>query len=457
MLDALLEKPVRDAIPLHIISAEMFEGWMQSAPEDFSALVNAADFTAKSGQVLLVPRAGKTPLALLGAGKKTEAFALGDASTQLPPGDYQLHFAPSAIDRQHLALAWLMGAYAFERYAPRARQPARIFIHAASVSKARHSAQAIYLARDLVNTPAADMNTQNLEMAVRDLGAKYGAKVTAVIGDDLLDQNYPMVHAVGRASDHEPRLVELHWGKKDAPRIGLVGKGVVFDTGGLDIKAAQYMRLMKKDMGGAANAMALAHLIMAADLPVYLHMVLPIVDNAISGDAYRPGDILQSRKGFSVEIDNTDAEGRLVLADALSRAAEENPELLIDFATLTGAARVALGPEMAPYYTDDEAIAADLERAARAEKDPVWRLPLWDGYDKLLDSPIADICHTSSSPMGGSITAALFLRRFVGDIPWLHFDIFAWVPKARPGHPTGGDAQGPRAVFSLLQDRYGKT
>ncbi|PHS26941.1 MAG: leucyl aminopeptidase [Robiginitomaculum sp.] len=435
----------------------MFAAWMDGAADAVKCLVEASGFNAKNGEVLLIPRGEKPPLTLLGAGKAKDAFALGDGAMCLPEGDYALTLAPGHINRQDLALAWLMGAYAFERYTPRKRAPACLYIRAAEAAAARTTAKAIYLARDLVNTPAADLNTEGLEAAVRDLGECFGAKVSAVVGDDLLKQNYPMVHAVGRASTHAPRLVQLHWGNPDHPRIGLVGKGVVFDTGGLDIKAAQYMRLMKKDMGGAANAMALAHMIMAAGLPVRLHMVLPVVDNAISGDAYRPSDILQSRKGISVEIDNTDAEGRLVLADALTRATEDEPELLIDFATLTGAARVALGPEMAPYYTDDEGIAADLEQAAKASHDPVWRLPLWDGYDALLDSPIADVCHTASSPMGGSITAALFLRRFVGDVPWLHFDIFAWVPKARPAHPVGGDAQGPRAVFSLLQARYGQS
>jgi leucyl aminopeptidase len=456
MLNAVLDHADDSQRPLHIVSQGMLAAWQDEASGVVKCLVEASGFNAKNGEVLLIPRGKKPPLTLLGAGKAKDAFALGNGANLLPEGDYALTLAPGHIDRQDLALAWLMGAYAFERYTPRKRAPARLYIRAAEAGAARTTAKAVYLARDLVNTPAADLNTENLEAAVRDLGVAFGAKVSAVVGDDLLTQNYPMVHAVGRASTHAPRLVQLHWGNPDHPRIGLVGKGVVFDTGGLDIKAAQYMRLMKKDMGGAANAMALAHMIMAADLPVRLHMVLPVVDNAISGDAYRPSDILQSRKGISVEIDNTDAEGRLVLADALTRATEDEPELLIDFATLTGAARVALGPEIAPYYTDDEGIAADLEQAAKASHDPVWRMPLWDGYDALLDSPIADVCHTASSPLGGSITAALFLRRFVGDVPWLHLDIFAWVPKARPAHPIGGDAQGPRAVFALLQARYGQ-
>lgn len=455
MQHALLEAANPEALPLHIIAVDMLENWLEALPSHSAALVSAANFTGKTGEFLLLPRKHKTPLALLGAGTGDDAFALGNGSAILPPGDYMLTFAPAALSRQDLALAWLMGAYGFARYTAPKRQPALLYIEAADAKAAMQSADAIYLARDLINTPAGDMNTEALEAEVRALADEFGAKVESVIGDDLLANNYPMVHAVGRASTHEPRIVELHWGKKSDPRIGLVGKGVVFDTGGLNIKTGAFMRLMKKDMGGAANAMALARLIMAAKLPVRLHMVLPIVDNAISGDAYRPSDVLPSRKGLSVEIDNTDAEGRLVLADALTRATEEEPELLIDFATLTGAARVALGPEMAPFYCDDEGLVADLQSAAVQTGDPVWRMPLWNGYDKLLDSPVADICHTASSPMGGSITAALFLRRFVGEIPWLHFDIFAWVASARPSHPLGGDAQGPRAVFALLEKRYG--
>ncbi len=455
MTEILLENPAPTQRPLHVLTPAILEPWLDNAPEAAAELVRAQGFAAKTGQAMLLPRPGKPPLALLGAGDSPGAFALGDAATLLPEGDYALHFAPAAIDRQQLALAWLMGAYAFTRYKERPRPPARIHIHAAKRDAALRTMQAIALARDLINTPAEDLNTEALEDAVRDLGARFGATVTSIVGDDLLEQNFPLIHAVGRASVHKPRLVELHWGACDAPRIALVGKGVVFDTGGLDIKAAQYMRLMKKDMGGAANVMALAQMIMAAKLPLRLHLVLPIADNAISGDAYRPGDVLASRQGLSVEVDNTDAEGRLVLADALSRASEEEPELLIDFATLTGAARVALGPELAPFYTDDEALAAAVQQAGAQCDDPLWRMPLWEGYEMLLDSPVADICHTASSPMAGSVTAALFLRRFTGGVPWLHFDIYAWVQKARPAHPQGGDVQGVRAVFAMLEQRYG--
>ena len=455
MTETLLARPHPDQRPLHVLTPAILEPWLERAPEALAELVRAQGFAAKRGEAMLLPRSGRPPLALMGAGDAANAFALGDAATLLPEGDYALHFAPAAIDRQQLALAWLMGAYAFTRYAPRPRGPARIHIHAADREAAMRTMQAIALARDLINTPAEDLNTEALEDAVQALGRRFGATVTSIAGEDLLTQNFPLIHAVGRASVHQPRLVELVWGEEDAPRIAIIGKGIVFDTGGLDIKAAQYMRLMKKDMGGAANAMALAHMIMAAGLKVRLHLVLPIADNAISGNAYRPGDVLRSRKGLSVEVDNTDAEGRLVLADALARAAEENPDLMIDFATLTGAARVALGPELAPFYTADEALAAELQQAGAQCADPLWRMPLWDGYEALLDSPVADICHTASSPMAGSVTAALFLRRFAGEAPWLHFDIYAWVQKPRPAHPQGGDVQGVRAVFAVLERRYG--
>ncbi len=456
MSASLLEKETAKQRPLHILGPQCLTSWLAAVPAQQAAFVTDAGFAGKRGQALLVPRPDAPPVALLGCGDAADAFALGDGARHLPEGDYKLAFAPAAIERTALALAWQMGAYQFDRYKKEdGRAPAQLYIHAARRDEARDEAAAVYLARDLVNTPANDLGTEALADAVKALAKDFDATYRVCVGDDLLKENYPLVHAVGRASTHAPRLAELHWGKKNAPRIAIVGKGVVFDTGGLDIKAAQYMRLMKKDMGGAANALALARLIMSAGLNVRLHVVIPIVDNAIAGNAYRPGDVLPSRKGLSVEIDNTDAEGRLVLADALCRASEDKPELLVDFATLTGAARVALGPELAPFYTDDDVLAADLQGAAAQVGDPVWRMPLWSGYDKLLDSPIADICHTASSPMAGSVTAALFLRRFVSAQSWLHFDIFAWVASPRPGHPKGGDAQGPRAVFAMLKARYG--
>jgi leucyl aminopeptidase len=298
------------------------------------------------------------------------------------------------------------------------------------------------------------MGPAGLEAEFRKLAETHAAKVKVTTGQALLDDNYPMIHAVGRAAHEEPRLLELEWGNPDHPRIAVVGKGVTFDSGGLDIKAAQYMRLMKKDMGGGANAMGLASMIMAAKLPVYLHLLVPAVENAISAGAMRPGDILPSRKGLTVEVDNTDAEGRLVLADALARATEEDCEMVLDFATLTGAARVALGAELAPFYTDNDALAAQFTASGTEVSDPLWRMPLWDGYDKEIEGGISDLVNAAAIPMAGSITAALFLRRFVGDANWTHFDIFGWNPKDRPGRQKGGEMLAVRAVYQTLKNRF---
>jgi leucyl aminopeptidase len=318
-------------------------------------------------------------------------------------------------------------------------------------------AHACALARDMVNTPANDMGPLQIETIAREIAERFGAAITVVTGDDLLEANYPAVHAVGRAADpaRAPRMIEIAWGDQRHTKLAIVGKGVCFDSGGLDIKPADGMRLMKKDMGGAAHAFALARLIMAAKLPVRLHLLVPAVENAISGGAFRPGDILKSRKGLTVEIGNTDAEGRLILADALTRAAEEKPELIIDFATLTGAARVALGPDLPATFANDDALAAELLAAGEAVSDPLWRMPLWKHYADMLASDIADIGNVAESSMAGSVTAALFLQKFVpDDTLWVHLDTFAWRSKPRPGRPKGGDALGLRAVFEMLKARY---
>jgi leucyl aminopeptidase len=317
-------------------------------------------------------------------------------------------------------------------------------------------AAAVAGGRDLINTPANDLGPEEIEAAARRLAEAHEGEIACVVGDDLIAQNFPMIHAVGRASPRLPRLIDMRWGAPGAPKVTVVGKGVAFDTGGLDIKPGASMLLMKKDMGGAAAALALADMIMGARLPVRLRVLIPAVENAISGSAFRPGDVLPSRKGLTVEIGNTDAEGRLILADALALADEEEPDLLIDFATLTGAARTALGPDLPPLYTDDDALAADLARLGMAVNDPVWRLPLWRPYARMLESKIADVNHVSSGPMAGSITAALFLRRFAPRArAHVHFDIYAWTPKAKPGRPEGGEVQGARVVYALLRERYG--
>ncbi|MGL4729817.1 MAG: leucyl aminopeptidase family protein, partial [Bosea sp. (in: a-proteobacteria)] len=319
----------------------------------------------------------------------------------------------------------------------------------------RAIADAVALGRDLINTPANDMGPAEIEATIYALAKTHGASVTSIVGDDLLAQNFPLIHAVGRASAQAPRLVDLTWGNADHPRVTLIGKGVAFDTGGLDLKPSAAMLLMKKDMGGAASAIAAAAMIMAAKLPVRLRLLVPTVENSVSANAFRPSDVLPSRKGLSVEIGNTDAEGRLILADALALADEETPELMIDFATLTGAARTALGPDLPPLYTHDEQLAADMLRLGREVNDPVWRLPLWAPYDAMLDSKVADLNNTGASPFAGSITAALFLARFVEKAKaHAHLDIYGWVPSAKPGRSEGGEPQAARLAYALIKARY---
>jgi len=455
MLKQLLKTRPNTAILLYLLTPQLLEYGLQQMNETIAATVRANQFGAKTGETLVVITTTGQKLMLAGLGTTADEADIAALPAQLGTDNYVLGFAPSGLERTRLAINWLLGCYRFERYQRNKTNLPKLWIPGADIDAALAHAEAVALARDLINTPANDMGTEALEQAIRDLGKRFKAKVTSVVGDELLRQNYPMIHAVGRAADQEPRLVHLVWGDERNPAISLVGKGVVFDTGGLNIKSGGYMKLMKKDMGGAANALACAQLIMQANLPVFLNVFIPIVDNAISKNAYRPSDILPSRMGISVEIENTDAEGRLILADALTRAVEDQPELLVDFATLTGAARTALGPDLTPYFTASTKWAARLETAAQAVNDPVWRMPLWAGYDASLNSDIADICHTSLGSMAGSITAALFLQRFVADTPWIHFDIYAWVSKERPGHPIGGEAQGSLAVFAMLNEKYG--
>lgn len=414
----------------------------------------AAGFKGQAGQIVLWPQ-GEGSAAWLGIGEGKDPFALGAASRKLPEGDWAIEALPDTWDETLAMTAWGLGGYSFTAFKKADRKPARLVPpKGADADEAAAIVASVTLTRDLVNTPADRMGPEGLEAAFRELADSYGAHVSVIRGDDLLAQNYPMIHAVGRAAAEAPRLLELEWGDENHPRLAIVGKGVCFDTGGLDLKAAQFMRLMKKDMGGAANAMGLAKMIMAARLPVRLHLLVPAVENAVGAGAFRPGDVLDSRKGLTVEVDNTDAEGRLVLADALARATEHDVDLLMDFATLTGAARVALGPEVAPFYTDDDMLAADLSASALKVVDPVWRMPLWDGYETDIDGEISDIVNSTAMPMAGSITAALFLRRFVGDAAWMHFDIFAWNPKERPGRPKGGDMHAARAVYQMLKERF---
>lgn len=421
------------------------------------AWAKTAGFQAAEGSVLLAPnRHGKLAGALFGLGDEGEChpFIGGKLARALPKGDW--HIETSSIPGAVMALAFGMGAYRFEAYRKPATDNPRLVIPAdADADAIARTVAAVSMARDLVNTPANDMGPDDLEAAFCGLAKHYKAEVSIVAGDDLLTQGFPMIHAVGRAASQAPRLLEMRWGKPGALKLTLVGKGVCFDTGGLDIKPAASMLNMKKDMGGAANVMALAMMIMDAGLPVDLRVLVPAVENSISASAFRPGDVLTSRKGLTVQIDNTDAEGRLVLADALTYACEDNPDLLIDMATLTGAARVALGPDLPPYYTDDETLAGDIAAASVNVVDPLWRMPLYKPYAADVSARIADLTNAPAGGFAGSITAALFLKRFVApETRWAHFDIFAWSPKDKPHAPMGGEAQGIRALFEAISKRH---
>jgi leucyl aminopeptidase len=422
------------------------------------AWIEANGFAGEAGKWIILPGAGgKIEQVLLGAGNGQAAddpFQAARLASGLPAGDYRFEAppGPGAL----VALGWLMETYAFTRYGGKeAGNGARLVCPGdAERADVIRQAEAVSLVRDLVNTPASDMGPDELQAAAGDLAGRHGARFRVVVGKRLA-AGFPMIHAVGRASARAPRLIDFTWGDPKAAKVTLVGKGVTFDTGGLDIKPSSNMALMKKDMGGAANVLGLASMIMDARLPVRLRVLIPAVENAISGEAFRPGDVLKSRKGLTVEIGNTDAEGRLVLADALALADAESPDLIIDMATLTGAARVALGPDVAPFFTDDEAAAAALAEAAGRQNDPLWRLPLWRPYNALFESRIADLNNAGSSGFAGSITAALFLRRFVEKArAYVHLDIFAWTPVAKPGRPMGGEAQGIRALYAVIAGRY---
>ncbi|MBN8935290.1 MAG: leucyl aminopeptidase family protein [Rhizobiales bacterium] len=424
------------------------------------AFVKAAGFEPRPGRHLILPGADGTGGALFGlesAKDGSNAFLPGLLPGVLPAGTWR--FANAPHDTRLAALAFALGAYRFTRYRKAGDKAVRLVLpDGIDGDDLSRIADGMSLARDLINTPTNDMGPADLEAATRTLAKQHGAKFRSVVGDELHRQNFPLIHAVGRAADarRTPRLIELRWGRSGDPKVTLVGKGVCFDTGGLDLKPSSAMLLMKKDMGGAATVLALAHMIMDAKLKVALRVLIPAVENSVAGDAFRPSDVYASRKGLTVEIGNTDAEGRLILADALALADEETPDLLVDMGTLTGAARVALGPELPPYYTDDETLAADLARHAAVENDPLWRLPLWMRYDQNLDSKVADVNNIAAGGMAGSIICALFLKRFVSAAKsWLHFDIYAWTPAAKPGRPEGGECQAARALYALLTQRYG--
>ena len=445
-----------EALPIRMVARRRVDEAMAALPPFQRAWGEANDFSGEEGTCLLLPgEDGKPALALAGSGEaKRPSLARGALARQLPEGLYRFEEGADELT----VLGWLLSAYEFTAYRQGKRQAARLACPpGVDRDSVLNQARAIWLARDLINTPVEDLGPAELAAHAGELAAAFNGQITITVGGELKRQ-FPLVHAVGRAAPaaRAPRLIDIRWGEPDAPAVTLVGKGVCFDTGGLDIKPSSGMLLMKKDMGGAAAALALARMIMAARLKVRLRVLIPAVENSIGGEAMRPSDVIRARNGMSVEIGNTDAEGRLILADALAAAAEEDPALIIDMATLTGAARVALGPRLPPFVTADDELAGELTTCGMELDDPVWRLPLWKPYLDGMKSPIADICNVARGGFGGAITAALFLSKFVHDEKrWLHLDIYGWNPENRPARPRGGEAQAVRALFALLAERYG--
>jgi leucyl aminopeptidase len=447
------------ATPLHLVDKKGFEAWLKDQPARLRKALEAQGFKGEGFQLAILPGERDEWAAVLGVASVDELspWCLAKAAESLPEGTYRV----DGRGPGPAMLGGLLGQYRFDRYRKEpAARGARVLLtdEPARIDETLLLAEATCLVRDLVNIPAGDLGPAELEMAVLALADESGAKVS-VTRDDALTQDYPMVAAVGRAAapGREPRMIELHYGDHRHPPLAIIGKGVCFDSGGLDLKPSSGMRLMKKDMGGAAHALALSRLIIRSRLPVRLHLLIPAVENAVSGGAFRPGDILKSRNGLTVEVGNTDAEGRLILADALTRALEEKPELIVDFATLTGAARVALGPDLPALFANDEALAESLLRHGTQVSDPLWRMPLWQPYAEMLSSDVADLGNMADAPMAGAVTAALFLQKFVPEgTPWAHLDTFAWRSSAKPGRPKGGDAIGLRAVWEMVKSRHGK-
>jgi leucyl aminopeptidase len=454
-MSARFASPSDATIPLHVIAEDTLDGWLKTQSDAVKTWVDTHGFVGRIGQVLVIATdQGKPSLALIGYGSITSRargrFILAAGATKLPKGDYQIASGLPDDQAATEALGWLLSGYRFDRYRKQSELTAGLVVPSgvdASLIEALATGE--MLTRDLINTPASDMGPPDLEQAARDLAQEHGASIEVTVGDDLLTQNFPMIHTVGRAADRAPRLIDMRWGKA-GPTLTLVGKGVCFDTGGLNIKPGASMGLMKKDMGGAAAVLGLAHMIMATGLKLQLRVLIPAVENSISSNAFRPQDILTSRKGLTVEINNTDAEGRLVLADALALADEEKPDQIISMATLTGAARVAVGPDLAPYFSDDPTFVQSLENAATLHADPVWRLPFHAPYEAMIEPGIADLDNAPKGGFAGCITAALFLRRFVTDSSYAHFDIYGWQPSDAPARPKGGVGQGTRAVYAAL-------
>ncbi len=457
MTDLLLTRPSKAALPVKPVLAKDWSKTHKALSQTASGWAKQNAFDASFGQLLALPNSkGEVASYLFGLGAGTEPFAAAYLAEHLPKGDYWLSAPMPPADEATIAFAWVMGNYRFDRYKKAAVTRKRLVVSSAAVAEeANRMASAVTLVRDLVNTPASDMGPDELEAATRALAKDHAAKITVIKGKALED-GFPMVFAVGKASPRAPRMLDMTWGDSSAPKVTLVGKGVCFDTGGLNLKPGQFMLNMKKDMGGAANVLGLAQMIMGAKLNLRLRVLIPAVENSVAGNAFRPGDVLQSRKGLTVEIGNTDAEGRLVLGDALALADEEKPELLVDMATLTGAARVALGQDLPALYSDDDGFVAELLEYGTKSHDPLWHMPLWQPYMADLDSKVADLNHISAGSYGGSITAALFLSRFVENAKtYSHIDLFAWNEKPKPGRPYGGDACSIRALFGVLNARYG--
>ena len=453
-----LTKPAASAVPVHLIDAAGFERLSAQLPEATRRWMQATGFRGKADSQALLPDAdGRLQAVWAGVRATDDPYALSALPRTLPEGRYRLGDQGLAADAAAAALSWQLGAYSFDRYKASPRQmPELMLPRSAAAERALTVAAAIAQVRDLVNTPSEHMGPEELSDAVRAAAKAHGAKFRAVVGDALLKQNFPAIHAVGRAAARAPRLLELTWGRPKDPLLVLVGKGVCFDSGGLDIKGADGMRWMKKDMGGAAHALGLATLVMACKLPVRLQLLVPAVENAIAGNAFRPGDVFKTRKGLHIEIGNTDAEGRVILCDALAFGAEGRPELMIDLATLTGAARVALGGQLPALFCRRIELARELVDRGLALRDPLWHLPLWRDYHASIESDIADIVNSGRGPQAGAITAALFLEDFVpAGLDWLHLDLYAWNDSSRPGRPAGGEAQTLRTLLAYLEQRFG--
>lgn len=459
MLTCFAPRAGADTVPIVPVTKDGFARWTKGLNASARTWIEQSGFKGDAGTHALIPdEKGRIARVAVGVESADHIFALGGLAQTLPPRSYSLDADLDDAAATRVALGWAMGAYVFTRYKKAKRDAAKlVWPSGADRDKVEAQARAIYMARDLINTPAEDLGPSHLAEAAKGMARRHRAKTEVIVGDALLKRNYPSIHTVGRAAENQPRLIDIVWGSHRNPKVTLVGKGVCFDSGGLDIKPSGSMLMMKKDMGGSAAVLALGDMIMSAGLKVRLRVMVPAVENAISGNAFRPLDVIRTRKGLTVEIGNTDAEGRIILCDALAEADSENPELIVDFATLTGAARVALGPQLPAMFTNDDKFAAEWEKAATRASDPIFRMPLWQPYRKMLESKVADLSSTGNSPFAGSITAALFLESFVSKTTtWAHVDTFAWNATTQPGRPEGGEALGVRGLFQLLADRYGR-